>query len=188
MGCARENRTNPALQTAQGLLLCLGSGGGGGGEVDVFGGARATVWAAFEYGANCAIPSFTFYTLLPPGLASELKDAALKYTKVPQYLLKPGSAFLFKAEKNKSDCVCSQSIGGVKGFVKGRLLAAWKEGTKWTFPKALLGPRGMTSVWLSNSCLFCSQCPDHPCQVSPASLAPRVCLLPHPHPNPRELT
>ena len=69
------------------FLLCVSSGGGGG-EVDVFGRARAAVQAAFEYGANCAIPSFTSYTLLPHRLVSELKDVALKYTKVPQDLLK----------------------------------------------------------------------------------------------------
>lgn len=41
--------------------------------------------AAFEYGAN-----FTSYTLLSP----ELKEMVLKYTKVPQYLLKGGFVVL----------------------------------------------------------------------------------------------
>lgn len=66
------------------FLLCVSSGG----EVDEFGRRRAVVRAAFEYGANCAVPSFTSYTLLSPGLVSQLKDVALKYMKVPQYLLK----------------------------------------------------------------------------------------------------
>lgn len=40
----------------------------------MFGRARA----AIEYGANCAIPFLMFYTLLPPGLVSQLKSVALK--------------------------------------------------------------------------------------------------------------
>jgi len=142
--------------------------------------------AAFEYGANCAIPSFTLYTLLPPGLVSELKDVALKYTKVPQSL-KMGSAFyyiVFKADKS-SDCLSLRSLSGVEGFLKAGLVAAWKEGTKRTFLKAWFGPCGMSVVLPSNCSLFCVKSSGHPHQVSQVSLAPCVCLLRHPHPNPR---